>query len=182
MSRFLRAALGKTNQAKDSTSTQESKLTESAATTRASVEHVGGSEHNKAGVVEPLASESVTAIDVSEKKNAVANVEEPITSVAEKGHGKQAVEDDESKYLSGWKLAPLTFGLCLATFVVALDNTVSTVTPEKWTPSSEPCFTTCIEYGPLKGFSWDSMQDEAVAVAAPKRSESLAIERLGLGP
>ena len=40
--------------------------------------------------------------------------------------GNEVIED-ESKYLSGWKLAPLTFGLCMATFVVALDNTVSTM-------------------------------------------------------
>lgn len=36
----------------------------------------------------------------------------------------QPGEDDESKYPKGGPLAILTFGLCLATFVVALDNTV----------------------------------------------------------
>ena len=32
--------------------------------------------------------------------------------------------EDESKYLKGPALAALTFGLCMATFVVALDNTI----------------------------------------------------------
>ncbi|KAL6711052.1 hypothetical protein ACN47E_006927 [Coniothyrium glycines] len=32
--------------------------------------------------------------------------------------------DDESKYLSGFKLAILSVGLCLTTFVIALDNTI----------------------------------------------------------
>src|ERR1700733_7689022 len=36
----------------------------------------------------------------------------------------QPGEDDESKYPKGGSLAILTFGLCLATFVVALDNTI----------------------------------------------------------
>jgi hypothetical protein len=33
-------------------------------------------------------------------------------------------EDDESKYPTALPLAILTFGLCLSTFVVALDNTI----------------------------------------------------------
>lgn len=33
-------------------------------------------------------------------------------------------EDDETKYPKSYKLAILTFGLCLSTFVVALDNTI----------------------------------------------------------
>lgn len=32
--------------------------------------------------------------------------------------------EDESKYLSGFKLAILSLGLCLTTFVIALDNTI----------------------------------------------------------
>lgn len=35
-----------------------------------------------------------------------------------------AVDEDDSKYPKGGTLAILTFGLCLATFVVALDNTI----------------------------------------------------------
>lgn len=40
---------------------------------------------------------------------------------------KENVEDepeDESKYLSGFKLGILSLGLCLVTFVIALDNTI----------------------------------------------------------
>ncbi|KAF2731180.1 MFS general substrate transporter [Polyplosphaeria fusca] len=33
-------------------------------------------------------------------------------------------ENDESKYLSGYKLGILSLGLCLTTFVIALDNTI----------------------------------------------------------
>lgn len=36
----------------------------------------------------------------------------------------EAGEDDESKYPTAFPLAILTFGLCLSTFVVALDNTI----------------------------------------------------------
>lgn len=36
----------------------------------------------------------------------------------------EAGEDDESKYPKALPLAILTFGLCLSTFVVALDNTI----------------------------------------------------------
>jgi hypothetical protein len=36
----------------------------------------------------------------------------------------EAGEDDESKYPKALPLAILTFGLCMSTFVVALDNTI----------------------------------------------------------
>ena len=36
----------------------------------------------------------------------------------------QQLDDDDSKYLSGTKLALLTFGLAMSTFVIALDNTI----------------------------------------------------------
>lgn len=42
---------------------------------------------------------------------------------------EEAEEDDESKYPKTWALATLTFGLCLATFVVALDNTIIGTSP-----------------------------------------------------
>lgn len=42
---------------------------------------------------------------------------------AEGGEEEEEVED-ESKYLKAFPLAVLTFGLCLSTFVVALDNTI----------------------------------------------------------
>ena len=44
--------------------------------------------------------------------------------------------EDESKYLSGFKLGILSLGLCLTTFVIALDNTiiatVSKLSCTKW--------------------------------------------------
>ena len=47
--------------------------------------------------------------------------------------GDEAGEDDESKYMHGPKLWLLTFGLFLATFVVALDNTIIAVAIPKIT-------------------------------------------------
>jgi hypothetical protein len=40
-------------------------------------------------------------------------------------HESESESEDESKYLSGFKLIWLTTGLLMATFVIALDNTVS---------------------------------------------------------
>ena len=128
MSRFLRAVLGKTT-----TSTQEpDKTRESVATplSGASGEHAGGNEHSDDRTTELPTGENLISTEVNEKKDASANVDERNASAAEEGDGKKATEDDESKYLSGWELAPLTFGLCMATFVVALDNTVSVM--KRW--------------------------------------------------
>ena len=44
-------------------------------------------------------------------------------NVAEKEHADDK-DEDESKYLTGWKLVMLSIGLCLTTFVIALDNTI----------------------------------------------------------
>lgn len=43
---------------------------------------------------------------------------------AEEQNGAETEADDESKYPGGFALGILTFGLCMATFVVALDNTI----------------------------------------------------------
>jgi len=51
-----------------------------------------------------------------EKHDALSN------NVGDKEPQEEA--EDESKYLSGFKLAILTLGLCLTTFVIALDNTI----------------------------------------------------------
>ncbi|PVI07176.1 MFS transporter [Periconia macrospinosa] len=40
------------------------------------------------------------------------------------GNEEQQEPEDESKYLSGYKLAILSLGLCLTTFLIALDNTI----------------------------------------------------------
>lgn len=44
--------------------------------------------------------------------------------VTKKDDNAEADIEDESKYPHGLKLAMLTFGLCTATWVVALDNTI----------------------------------------------------------
>ena len=46
------------------------------------------------------------------------------SAVKQNPNGMDTDDDDDSKYLTGTKLSLLTFGLCLATFVVALDNTI----------------------------------------------------------
>ena len=124
MSRFLRAALGKTT-----TPTEEPNTTGPAATPSDVGAHAGGNEHSDDRAVELPASENAISTEI-EEKDASTKVDERNASVIDTGDGKKAIEDDESKYLSGWKLAPLTFGLCMATFVVALDNTVSTAKVE----------------------------------------------------
>lgn len=45
-------------------------------------------------------------------------------SVKETDDAAAEPEEDESGYLSGFKLGILTLGLCLTTFVIALDNTI----------------------------------------------------------
>lgn len=59
---------------------------------------------------------------VNEKSSSIheADGKEPKTEADELNDD----EEDESKYLKGTKLAFLTFGLLLATFVIALDNTI----------------------------------------------------------
>lgn len=42
----------------------------------------------------------------------------------ENPEGDDQEPEDESKYLSGFKLGILSLGLCLTTFVIALDNTI----------------------------------------------------------
>lgn len=62
-------------------------------------------------------------------ENAPAGIGAPIEHDGEKGGVIEATEesngeeDDENHYISGVPLALLTFGLCMATFTVALDNT-----------------------------------------------------------
>lgn len=46
------------------------------------------------------------------------------TAVTKEGGEPDEEPEDDSKYLSGFKLAILTLGLCLTTFVIALDNTI----------------------------------------------------------
>jgi fucose permease len=73
----------------------------------------------------PGTAEKTTA---SEKDKEVAIEDEQgasRTSGEGKGDGEATEEaEDESKYLSGLKLWILSLGLCLTTFVIALDNTI----------------------------------------------------------
>lgn len=46
-------------------------------------------------------------------------------------------QEDESVYPGGAALAILTFGLCMATFVVALDNTIIGIGPPRGAPSND---------------------------------------------
>ncbi|TEY56427.1 hypothetical protein BOTCAL_0225g00070 [Botryotinia calthae] len=63
-------------------------------------------------------------------ENAAAGIGAPIEHDGKKGgviEGTEEAngeEDDENHYISGVPLALLTFGLCMATFTVALDNTI----------------------------------------------------------
>ncbi|CAA9958266.1 MFS transporter [Pyrenophora teres f. maculata] len=72
--------------------------------------------------------ESRISNDTNSQDNAAttkAEGEKSGVDVAEKEHADDEVEvEDESKYLTGWKLAMLSIGLCLTTFVIALDNTI----------------------------------------------------------
>ncbi|KAI9827465.1 MAG: hypothetical protein M1832_004815 [Thelocarpon impressellum] len=51
------------------------------------------------------------------------NARQGATDVADRSEGEEE-EVDESQYPGGWALAILTFGLAMAIFVVALDNTI----------------------------------------------------------
>ncbi|KAI2474678.1 MFS transporter [Pyrenophora tritici-repentis] len=72
------------------------------------------------------AMESRTSNDTNSQDKAAtrkADGEKTGADVAEREHADDEVED-ESKYLTGWKLVMLSIGLCLTTFVIALDNTI----------------------------------------------------------
>lgn len=62
----------------------------------------------------------VVAVDPAYTAAPSANTEK----AAEEQNGAETEADDESKYPGGFALGILTFGLCMATFVVALDNTI----------------------------------------------------------
>lgn len=86
-------------------------------------------------------AESRTAVDVGDEKAVVANgdaADRPLTDEVSPsdtagklvgGELEKAADDEEeaedmSRYPKGWALAALTFGLSMAIFVVALDNTI----------------------------------------------------------
>ena len=130
MSRFLRAALGKDKathaEVPASTGSTIAELTGAPSSLTSKVDETGDQHGGLEAARTIAANHAITAEVDGEKDASIAVVAERNTSATEDAKGSDGVvEDDESKYLSGWKLAPLTFGLCMATFVVALDNTVT---------------------------------------------------------
>jgi hypothetical protein len=74
----------------------------------------------------PPAAENPTATAVGEGKELVPD-EKGVSGSNEIDNGERESTtevEDESKYLSGVKLWILSLGLCLTTFVIALDNTI----------------------------------------------------------
>ncbi len=69
----------------------------------------------------------------AEEKEAQADLVPTASRATEASSVEEAGEDDESKYPKALPLAILTFGLCLSTFVVALDNTIIG-TSDIWKP------------------------------------------------
>ena len=74
------------------------------------------------------ANEKRSAVEHTETSNAN---EEPTKQedgdqvpTSKDGEATEEDQDDESKYLTGFPLIILTIGLCLTTFVIALDNTI----------------------------------------------------------
>ena len=82
------------------TSTQSTELKEKAIERDGSKEDIASSGEN-------------TKIEYTAKEKEGDNAEDTVDD-----------QNDDSKYPGGGKLALLTFGLCMATFVVALDNTI----------------------------------------------------------
>ena len=76
---------------------------------------------------EHTGSDSVTEDHANDNENTkdAAGVTDAIQR-SESGHEENTVDEqnDDSKYPGGAKLGVLTFGLCMAIFVVALDNTI----------------------------------------------------------
>ncbi|KAI9664422.1 MAG: hypothetical protein M1829_005815 [Trizodia sp. TS-e1964] len=84
--------------------------------------HGAAGEQKKALEREPAAVDSEAPVDVAASGSG---------EKGEQGDGKTSAADETTvpdeadiKYPSGAKLAFLTFGLCMATFVIALDNTI----------------------------------------------------------
>lgn len=71
------------------------------------------------GVVAPLTEEKT-----DDKGETTAKIQRTTSVATTDSDAGQPGEDDETEYPQGGPLAILTFGLCLATFVVALDNTI----------------------------------------------------------
>ena len=73
-------------------------------------------------VEEPVANTDQSR--TAEEKEAETDLAPTASRATELSSVGEAGEDDESKYPKALSLAILTFGLCMSTFVVALDNTI----------------------------------------------------------
>jgi MFS family permease len=80
-----------------------------------------GRRSRDSAIQEPVAAEGPAAVE-NEKKSTELATGGTATTDAEATAEDEA--EDESKYLSGAKLIILSLGLCLTTFVIALDNTI----------------------------------------------------------
>jgi MFS family permease len=80
-----------------------------------------GRRSRDSAIQEPVATEGPAAAENEKKSTELANGGIATTD-AEATTEDEA--EDESKYLSGAKLIILSLGLCLTTFVIALDNTI----------------------------------------------------------
>jgi len=105
-------------EASHSSATGDGRLVDTEKSSETTVE---ASERTQARTVESRKSNDTTS--QGNATRTIAEGEKVGANVAEEEHADDEVED-ESKYLTGWKLAMLSIGLCLTTFVIALDNTI----------------------------------------------------------
>jgi len=106
------------SKASDSSATSDRRLVDTEKSPEPTVE---ASEKTQTHTVESRKSNDTVSQDHAIRT--ITEGEKAGGSVAEKEHADDEVED-ESRYLTGWKLAMLSIGLCLTTFVIALDNTI----------------------------------------------------------
>ncbi|KAF2189643.1 MFS general substrate transporter [Zopfia rhizophila CBS 207.26] len=100
--------------------------TDTTATPRSASELVED-EKTVGGNDSSLSSRNATPAEADPERQPAATIEKREGEKASKENGEdgeEGEEDDESKYLSGFKLGILSLGLCLTTFVIALDNTI----------------------------------------------------------
>ena len=79
-------------------------------------------EDEKQQVEEPIAIDSAYALDAPDTIDRPKSAEVNDETLKEKDELNEP--DDDTKYPGGFALGILTFGLCMSTFVVALDNTI----------------------------------------------------------
>jgi MFS family permease len=68
--------------------------------------------------------EATTSSQETTDANLPSDKKDPTSIIATEDKDLSTTPEDESKYLHGPKLAILSIGLCLTTFVIALDNTI----------------------------------------------------------